>query len=53
MTYISSNINLFADDTSLHGIVDSPSNAASMLQDDVRKIIKWVETGLVNLSKSE
>ena len=52
---IDSQINLFADDTSLSIIVDSPERAARCLQNDVDKISNWASTWLVKFNplKSE
>lgn len=52
---INSTIKLFADDTSLYLIVDTPNNAANMLNNDLETIHRWAETWLVtfNPSKSE
>jgi hypothetical protein len=52
---IGSKINLFADDTSLHIIVDYPVSTAETLQSDIDKISAWAEKWLVtfNPSKSE
>ena len=52
---IESQINLFADDTSLCIVVDSPDDAAMLLQRDVDKISIWANTWLVKFNplKSE
>ena len=52
---IQSNINLFADDTSLFLVVDNPADDAKQLQSDINKISSWADTWLVkfNPSKSE
>ena len=52
---IQSNINLFADDTSLSMVVDDPTNVGNMLQSDIDKISRWAQKWLVkfNPSKSE
>ena len=52
---IQSNINLFADDTSLYLIVENPQIAATILQSDIDRISLWADTWLVsfNPSKSE
>ena len=52
---ITSFIKLFADDTSLYIIVDTPSNTAESLNADIEKIRIWAEKWLVsfNPTKSE
>ena len=45
---IKSNIRPFADDTSLFIIVDNPTEAANILNDDLSKITRW--TGMLLLS---
>ena len=45
---IRSNINLFADDTSLFIIVRNPNEAAVQLQSDVDLISAWADKWLVN-----
>ena len=52
---IHSSIRLFADDTSLYIIVDSPQQAANLLNADLAKIHLWASRWLVsfNPSKSE
>ena len=52
---IQSNINLFADDTSLSMVVDDPTNVGNILQSDIDKISRWAQKWLVmfNPSKSE
>ena len=52
---IRSSIRIFADDTSLYIIVDDPDHAAQLLNADLEKITKWVETWLVksNPDKAE
>ena len=52
---IRTNINLFADDTSLHMVVNSAHDTAAMLQSDINSISSWADTWLVqfNPSKSE
>ena len=52
---IESDINLFADDTSLIKIVENPSVTSEVLQSDINKIQIWAEKWLVqfNPSKSE
>ena len=47
---ISSNIRLFADDTSLYIIVENPERAANILQNDISKITAWAETWLVTFN---
>ena len=47
---IRSSIRLFADDTSLYIIVDSPDHAAQLLIADLEKITKWAETWLVKFN---
>lgn len=52
---LDTNVRLFADDTSLYIIVDTPENAALKLNNDLRKIHSWATQWLVtfNPSKSE
>ncbi|XP_053380636.1 uncharacterized protein LOC128548935 [Mercenaria mercenaria] len=52
---IGARINMFADDTSLHIVVDHPVLSAQVLQTDINKISTWADTWLVkfNPSKSE
>ena len=50
---IRSNIRLFADDTSLYIIVDTPDNAAENMNTDLHSIHRWSEEWLVdNASKT-
>ena len=44
---IQSTIRLFADDTSLYVIVDSPDNASNTLNQDLAKISSWADRWLV------
>ena len=52
---IQSTIRLFADDTSLYIIVDSPDNASNTLNQDLAKISSWADRWLVlfNSKKTE
>ena len=52
---INSNIRLFADDTSLYIIVDTPQNTASVMNNDLSKINIWATKWLAtfNPAKSE
>ena len=52
---IQSTIRLFADDTSLYIIVDSPDNASNTLNQDLAKISSWADRWLVlfNPKKTE
>ena len=52
---IQSTIRLFADDTSLYIIVDSPDNASNTLNQDLTKISSWPDRQLVlfNPKKTE
>ena len=50
---ISSSIKLFADDTTLFIIVESPDLAASMLNSDLRKIHNWADKWLVNFNPNK
>jgi len=52
---IQAQINLFADDTSLFMIVNSPDQTAALLQSDIDKISRWADQWLIhfNPSKSE
>ena len=45
---IESNINLFADDTSLIKIVENPIVTSESLQSDIDKIQLWADKWLVN-----
>jgi len=55
ITDINAHIHLFADDTSLFMVVNSPNATAAVLQSDIDKISSWAEKWLVcfNPSKSE
>ena len=53
VTDISSNIRLFADDTSLYIIVDNPTTAADCLSMDLNKISRWAATWLVKLKPTK
>ena len=46
---------LFADDTSLYIVVDTPNNAACLMKTDLEKITNWSNKWLVtfNLAKTE
>ena len=50
---IGSNINLFADDTSLFLIIDTLNASAIQLQSDVNRISKWADTLLVNFNPAK
>ncbi|MEW8186271.1 MAG: reverse transcriptase family protein, partial [Candidatus Thiodiazotropha endolucinida] len=50
---IGSSIRLFADDTSLYIVVDSPQTAASLLNNDLTTINKWAESWLVTFNASK
>ena len=50
---IKSNVHLFADDTSLYLVVDSPTNAAVLLNDDLKVIVNWAKTWLVLFNPSK
>lgn len=47
---ISSNIKLFADDTSLYIVVDNPLTAATSLNSDLDRIHSWANTWLVSFN---
>ena len=46
---ITSNVNLFADDTSLFMVVENPIITADILNDDLQKINAWLINGLLLL----
>ncbi|PJE78268.1 hypothetical protein CI610_02801 [invertebrate metagenome] len=50
---ISCAIKLFADDTSLYVIVESPHLSANLLNDNLSKINEWSKTWLVNFNPSK
>ena len=50
---IKSNIRLFADDTSLFIIVDDPTEAANVLNDDLSKITRWAGMWLVSFNAAK
>ena len=50
---IRSSIRLFADDTSLYIVVDSPNLAAQQLNSDLEKINLWSQTWLVSFNPSK
>ena len=47
---INSTIRLFADDTSLYIIVESPEEAANILNQDLNRISAWAEKWLVSFN---
>ena len=53
VTDISSNIRLFADDTSIYIIVDNPNTAEEILNTDLEKISHWAKTWLVNFNATK
>ena len=50
---IGSNIRVFADDTSLYIIVDSPLRSAELLNADLEKISLWANTWLVTFNPAK
>ncbi|MEW8546433.1 MAG: reverse transcriptase domain-containing protein, partial [Candidatus Thiodiazotropha sp.] len=50
---IGCSIRLFADDTSLYIVVDSPQVAANLLNTDLNTISNWAETWLVDFNASK
>ena len=50
---MNSSIRLFADDTSLYLIVDSPQNTATLLNNDLSMITKWATDWLVDFNPSK
>ncbi|MCG8111690.1 MAG: reverse transcriptase family protein, partial [Candidatus Thiodiazotropha taylori] len=50
---IGANIRLFADDTSLYFVVDSPQNAVNILNNDLSTISEWAKTWLVSFNTSK
>ena len=50
---IKSNIRLFADDTSLFKIIDTPINSADILSQDLLKIIHWAKQWLVTFNPTK
>ena len=50
---VSGNIRLFADDTSLYVIVDTPELSASILNSDFRAISNWSKAWLVTFNPSK
>ena len=50
---INATIRLFADDTSLYIIVDSPLDAAITLNNDVSKVYAWAKKWLVNFNPNK
>ena len=50
-----SRVNLFADDTSLYMVVNSPVETAAVMQADIERINSWADQWLVkfNLAKSD
>ena len=52
---INSSIRLFADDTSLYIIVEEPTSAAAIMNNDIGKITAWSNQWLVkfNATKTE
>jgi hypothetical protein len=50
---INANIRLFADDTSLYIVVDTPDTAANILNNDLDTIFNWSKTWLVSFNPSK
>jgi len=50
---IQAHIHLFADDTSLFMVVNSPNETAAVLQADIDKISSWADKWLVSFSPSK
>ena len=50
VTDIKANIKLFADDTSLYVTVDTPQNAADIINRDLEKIHQWSVNWLVKFN---
>ena len=50
---ISSNIRLFADDTTLYIIVDDPIRSACTLNNDMDRISTWADTWLVSFNPNK
>ena len=44
---------IFADDTTLFGVVDNPINSAQLLNKDLNKISQWSDQGLVTMNPSK
>ena len=50
---INANVRLFADDTSLYIVVDTPDNAAATLNKDLDTIFNWSKTWLVSFNPTK
>ena len=53
MNKIRSNIRLFADDTSLYTVVDTPNNSAKTMNTGVHPVHRWSEEWLVDFNASK
>ena len=53
ITDIQAQIHLFADDTSLVMVVNSPNETATILQSDIDKISMWADKWLVSFNPSK
>ena len=50
---ITSNVKLFADDTSLSMVVENPIITADILNDDLQKINSWANKWLVSFNPAK
>ena len=50
---IETNIRLFADDTTLHLVVDNPTRAADLLNSDLHKVHNWSKDWLVKFNPNK
>jgi len=50
---ITSNVKLFADDTSLSMVVENPIITADILNDDLHKLISWANKWLVTFNPAK
>ena len=50
---IESGINLFADDTSLSIVVDTPDISGAILQSDIDRVSSWADRWLVKFNPSK
>ena len=53
VSYISSNIKLFADDTSLSMVLENPIITADILNDDIQKIQSWANKWLATFNPAK
>ena len=50
VTDIEASIRLFADDTSLYNVIETPDASAAVINSDLQKIATWSSSWLVTLN---